>query len=108
MPIHCICPNGHRFAVHTRFAGGIMVCKRCGETVQLPREEDAGLTDTGILQILGDFEPQHRRPEGEAAANKAAMPERECPRCHRNVPVVLRTCPKCNVYLPLSTGTAAG
>jgi hypothetical protein len=106
MPIFCVCPNGHQFAVHVRFAGVITTCRKCGERVQVPRTDD-GLSDTGILSILGDFEPSDKGTD--PPPSKKQLPERECPRCHRSVPVVLRTCPKCNVYLPpLENGMVAG
>ncbi len=101
------CPNGHKLRVDAKDGGKKGMCPKCNARFTLvrpPRE----VSDTSILTVLGDHQPDKSTIISSAEKEKQAPNgKRVCPKCKAQIPVAFQICPNCRVYLPLNANPRA-
>ena len=88
------CPSGHRLRGKSEMVGRKVKCPKCASVfvVSLPHRSE--LTDTGVMEILGEADAPPPPPPDES------MPAtRLCPRCERLIAVWANVCEHCYCYV---------
>ncbi len=126
------CPSGHRLRAGTEMVGKTVACPKCqakfvfAPMKATPSEHapaSRGVTDTGVMRILGDMpktsqpEKPQRPPENRAVTDTGVMrilgdvtdlrqaPQpssvalRPCSRCGVPIPESLAVCNHCHCYI---------
>ncbi len=112
MPIELVCPNGHRLVAKDTNAGRTGKCPVCKAAVNIPLISQAKITESAIINIMGD--PAMAKALGKDAADsgkegpspKPAAPSlptktatKVCPSCEREIDLGYHICPHCKTYI---------
>lgn len=126
--INLTCPNGHTLKAKETNAGKVGKCPVCKATVTIPVPNQTVLSESAILDILGNPEPKTgsfaktvARPASAGAAaaaagimtKSAAIREplvsdsmtgtistiKQCPSCEREIDIGYHICPHCHTYI---------
>jgi len=124
MAINIKCPKGHSLTAKESDAGKTGKCPVCKCAVAIPAAKPGALTDSVILDILGDpdpkaslyastealfttgivAEPQKKAPDSKNTSPVAASPTflsatKTCANCERDIDAGYHICPYCQTYL---------
>ncbi len=116
MAIHIKCPNGHNLTAKESSAGKTGKCPVCKCAVVIPAVKQDVLSESAILDILGDPEPRAsayattatsfaavaQKPSvfGRSVASTTVLPStKTCANCERDIDVGYHICPYCHTYL---------
>ncbi len=115
MPIELTCPNGHRLVAKDSNAGRKGKCPVCKVSVTIPMVKTAGLTDSAIVNLLGEPgftktnvpPPSGHRdgmasPHGVTSTTSTLPPKPNvkcCPSCDREIDLGYHICPHCHTYI---------
>lgn len=99
MEIRFTCPSGHRLRASAAMEGKKCVCPKCHKVAVVPVQAKNRISDTGVMQILGD-------------ADLAPLPDfqphapvvyKTCPKCKRQLPEAAAVCDQCQLYLDVTS-----
>lgn len=120
MPIQLKCPNGHHLTSKESNAGKTGKCPVCKAPVKIPVLHQTVISDSAIMNILGDPGSQHKERIGttvqptKKVAPRAAKPKvsdtpssssitmphiKLCPSCEREIDLGYHICPHCHTYI---------
>lgn len=115
MALHLKCPNGHKLTAKDSQAGKTGKCPVCKCSVKIPVPKNGAITESAVLDILGDPETkQDSLPSassifsatqqksivfGRPIASGSLPTTKSCPSCERDIDVGYHICPHCKTYL---------
>ena len=115
MAIHIKCPNGHNLTAKESNAGKSGKCPVCKCPVIIPAVKQEVLTESAVLDILGDPEPRaasyssmassfasvpQKTNFGRSVASTTVLPtSKTCTNCERDIDIGYHICPYCHTYL---------
>jgi len=124
MAISLKCPNGHKLTTNESKAGKKGKCPVCQSVFEIPASPTARqnvLTESAVLDILGDPEPaasvftmtdalftvelitEQEKPAPSAEKPAAPVPPppstKTCANCERDIDSRYQICPHCKTYL---------
>ena len=124
MAIHIKCPKGHSLTAQESDAGKTGKCPVCKCAVAIPAVKRDVLTESAVLDILGNPDPKaslyaqtealfttelaaetHKKTPGLAGTDSlAALPTplsgtKTCGNCERDIDTGYHICPHCKTYL---------
>jgi len=114
------CPNGHTLTAKESNAGKTGKCPLCKTSVNIPVLHPPVISDSAVMEFLGNAEPQGRprvgttvAPPRPAVAPKAVKSSSSssssssvtlphiklCPSCEREIAMGYHICPYCHTYI---------
>ena len=115
MPITVSCPNGHQLTAQESNAGKTGKCPICKAAISIPVLHQSEISESAIMHILGNPEPQSRSRVGTVIAppKRATVPKaakstpssatlphiKLCPSCEREIDMGYHICPHCHTYI---------
>ena len=117
VPITLKCSNGHQLTANESNAGKTGKCPVCKAPVRIPVLHQTEISDSAIMHILGNAEPQTRSRVGTtiapprvaatpraakstSSASSATLPHiKLCPSCEREIDMGYHICPYCHTYI---------
>lgn len=97
MPHHVFCPKGHKIGLKDNHVGNKVACPKCQSIVVVPEAPRYELSDTSVLKVLGDH-----NPETSVVMKLSGDPHdktRLCPMCYARVSKEEEVCPNCRLQL---------
>ena len=122
MAISIKCPKGHKLTAKESNAGKTGKCPVCKRAVTIPAAKPEVLTESVVLNILGDPDPkaslyaqteelftaellsetqQKKTPLASAASSPVPSSSKTCDNCERDIDSRYHICPHCNTYLAM-------
>lgn len=121
MPIQIKCPNGHSLTAKESNAGKTGRCPVCKEPVSIPVLHQTVISDSAVIDILGDAVASRKTSvgttiahgkkvgdkivrresrHGDMSASTATMAHvKLCPSCEREIDMGYHICPHCHTYI---------
>ena len=117
MPITLKCPNGHSLTASESNAGKTGKCPVCKAPVSIPVLHQNAISESAVMDILGDAEPQSRSKVGttiapprpaiapravksSSSSSSVTLPHiKLCPSCEREIAMGYHICPHCHTYI---------
>ena len=110
MPIPLTCPNGHHLTAKESNAGKTGKCPVCKAVVNIPVLHQTVISDSAIMNILGDPDLAGKGAVGTTVAQQKKAPSRtsstvsmphtkSCPSCEQEIDMGYHICPHCHTYI---------
>jgi Zn finger protein HypA/HybF involved in hydrogenase expression len=113
VPIQLKCPNGHHLTAKESNAGKTGKCPVCKAIVHIPVLQQKVITDSAIVNILGDPSNVKKDKVGTtvspvkkknvvsstSSASSISPHVRLCPNCEREIDMGYHICPHCHTYI---------
>ena len=117
MPITLKCPNGHTLTAKESNAGKTGKCPVCKASVNIPVLHQNVISDSAVMELLGNAEPQNRSRIGtiiappkpvaasrtvksSSSSSSVTLPHiKLCPSCEREIAMGYHICPHCHTYI---------